>query len=181
VHGQPLTADKPLFLPYITQNGILLGGPTRSLKTPSAASQVAKDGAVIQIDAGLYSGDTATWRQNNLTIQGLRGMAHLDSAGKIAGGKAIWVIQGNNTVIESVEFSGTTVPDQKGAGIRQEGINLNLRHCYFHDNQEGILAGDNTASEIWIETTEFARNCFGDGYYHNQYINHVKKLTLMLC
>ncbi len=72
VHGQPLTADKPLFLPYITQIWILLVGPTRSLKTPSAASQVAKDGVVIQIDAGLYSGDTATWRQNNLTIQGLR-------------------------------------------------------------------------------------------------------------
>jgi hypothetical protein len=178
--GQSTGGSQNVFLPFVTsQNNVLQVGPTRLYKTPSAAAQAAKDGMVIQIDTGLYSGDVATWRQNNLTIRGVGGMAHLEAAGNNAGGKAIWVIQGANTVIESVEFSGATVPDQNGAGIRQEGANLTLRHCYFHNNENGILAGDNPASEIWIESTEFAYNGFGTGYTHNLYINHVKKFTLI--
>jgi hypothetical protein len=50
--------------------------------------------------------------------------------------------------IENIEFSGARVPDQKGAGIRQEGANLLLDHCYFHDNQERILGADNPSRSI---------------------------------
>jgi hypothetical protein len=86
------------------------------------------------------------------------------------------VIAGNDTRIENIEFSGARVPDQNGAGIRQEGANLNLVHCYFHDNQEGILAGEDPASRIVIDSSVFARNGAGDGYSHNIYINRLPSL-----
>ena len=68
------------------------------------------------------------------------------------------MVAGNDTTIENIEFSGARVPDQNGAGIRQEGANLLVEHCYFHDNQEGILAADNPASSIAIDSSVFARN-----------------------
>jgi hypothetical protein len=174
------------YLPVIFQkpgNGgaILQVGPTRSFKVPSAAAAAAKDGDTIEIDAGIYNEDTATWTQNNLTLFGVNGRASLQANGQNAGGKAIWVIHGNNTLVENIEFSGATVPDRNGAGIRQEGANLVVRNCFFHDNEEGILAGDNLDSEILIEFSEFARNGYGDGQSHNMYINHVKKFTLQFC
>jgi hypothetical protein len=58
---------------------------------------------------------------------------------KTPGGKGIWVISGNDTVVENIEFSGAAVPDANGAGIRFEGVNLTVRNCYFHHNQNGIL------------------------------------------
>jgi len=153
-------------------------GPRRAVKTPSKAADIAKDGDTIEIDAGLYSGDVATWTRNSLTIRGVEGRAHLDANGKSAQGKGIWVIQGKNTTIENIEFSGAAVPDQNGAGIRQEGAGLTLRNCYFHDNQNGILTGANLSSDILIEYTEFARNGYGDGQTHNMYIGNVRTFTL---
>ncbi len=157
---------------------VLQVGPTRKLKTPSQAAAAAKNGDTIEIDAGLYSGDVATWTRNNLTIRGVGGRAHLDAHGSNAQGKGIWVIQGANTTVENIEFSGATVPDQNGAGIRQEGPGLTLRNCYFHDNENGILTGANLSSDIVIENSEFARNGFGDGQSHNIYIGTVRSFTL---
>jgi hypothetical protein len=156
-------------------------GPGRLLTTPGAAAVVAQDGDIVEIDAGLYVGDVAVWDQTNLTLRGVGGLAHLDAGGVDAQGKAIWVIKGDNTLIENIEFSGATVPDENGAGIRQEGRNLTVRKCYFHDNEEGILTDDDPSSEILIEYTEFARNGFGDGYSHNMYISNVGRFTLRYC
>ena len=169
---------------------VMLGAPTlaaadtlqvgagKPYSLPSQAAAAANDDDVIEIDAGDYSGDVAFFGQNNLTIRGVGGRAHLIAAGNHAGGKAIWVIQGDNAVIESIEFSGASVPDENGAGIRQEGTHLTVRDCYFHDNQNGILAGDDAASDILIEYSIFANNGFGDGYTHNMYINHVRSFTI---
>jgi Right handed beta helix region len=153
-------------------------GPARKLKTPSQAAAAARNGDTIEIDAGLYSGDVATWTRNNLTIRGVGGRAHLEAHGRNAQGKGIWVIQGANTTIENIEFSGAAVPDQNGAGIRQEGPGLTLRNCYFHDNENGILTGVNLSSDVVIEKSEFARNGFGDGQSHNIYIGTIRSFTL---
>lgn len=156
---------------------ILQVGPTRTYKTPCQAAAAARDGDTIEIDAGEYLGDVCAWTRNDLTIRGVGGMAHLRANGAAYGGKAIWVIQGDRTTVEWIEFSGCTVPDQNGAGIRQEGTGLTVRHCFFHDNEDGILAGDDSESDILIEFSEFARNGYGDGQSHNLYINHVRRLT----
>jgi hypothetical protein len=152
--------------------------PGKAQSRPSQAAKDAKDGDIIEIEGGTYAGDTATWTRNNLTIRGVNGRVHLKADGTYAEGKGIWVIKGANTTIENIEFSGAKVPDQNGAGIRQEGANLTLRHCYFHDNENGILAGANPESEIVIENSEFANNGYGDGQSHNMYIGGVKRFTL---
>jgi hypothetical protein len=161
-----------------THPAVLRVGPKRELKHPSAAAQIARDGDVIEIDAGVYDRDAAVWRQNRLTIRGIGGRAHLRADGVHAEGKAIWVIKGNDTTIEGVEFSGAKVPGQNGAGIRLEGSGLTVRECYFHDNEDGILTGPGPASDIVIEHTEFAHNGFGDGQSHNIYIGNVRSFTL---
>ncbi len=118
------------------------------------------------------------WSTNHLTIAGVHGRAHIEAAGESSEGKAIWVIAGNDTTIENIEFSGARVPDENGAGIRQEGANLLVEHCDFTDNQEGILAADNPASSIVIDSSVFSHNGAGDGFSHNIYINHVRSFTL---
>ncbi|MEO5656577.1 MAG: right-handed parallel beta-helix repeat-containing protein [Nitrospiria bacterium] len=157
---------------------ILHVGPGRALDRPSRAARVAKDGDTVEIDAGVYRGDAAVWRQNDLTIRGVGGSATLEAAGAQAEGKAIWVIKGRNTTIEHIDFSGARVPDRNGAGIRQEGAGLTVRHCRFERNENGILTGENPDSDITIEFSEFADNGSGDGRTHNLYIGAVRTFTL---
>ena len=77
--------------------------------------------------------------------------------------------------MENIEFSDAKVTDQNGAGIRQEGRNVTIRHCYFHDNEDGILGG---SGNVLIEYSEFFHNGFGDGYTHNMYISACDTFTL---
>ena len=79
----------------------------------------------------------------------------------------------------NVEFSGAAVPDQNGAGIRQEGDDLVINKCSFHDNENGILTGANAASDIKIKRSRFFRNGRGDGYTHNIYIGAVRSFALI--
>ena len=153
-------------------------GPDRPLSTPSEAAAVAGDGDTVLIDAGTYAGDVATWTQDDLTLRGVGGRAHLRADGKNAQGKAIWVIAGDRTTVDRIEFSGATVPDQNGAGIRQEGTDLTVTRSWFHHNQNGILTGANAESDIVIRRSRFFRNGGGDGYTHNLYVGEVRSLTV---
>jgi len=153
-------------------------GPGMPYETPSEVAAVAWDGDTIEIEVGEYTGDVAVWTQNDLVIRGIGGRPHIIADGNSAEGKAIWVIKGDNTIVENIEFSGATVEDNNGAGIRLEGTNLTVRNCYFHNNENGILTGPNPDSEILVEYSEFANNGYGDGYSHNMYIGRVAKFTL---
>jgi Right handed beta helix region len=155
-------------------------GPGQKYRRPCQAIAAARPGDQIDVDArgNPYRGDVCAWSTNHLTIVGVHGRAHVEAAGQSSQGKAIWVIAGNDTTIENVEFSGARVPDQNGAGIRQEGANLLVEHCEFTGNQEGILAADNPTSSIVIDSSVFAHNGAGDGFSHNIYINHVRSFTL---
>ncbi len=157
---------------------VLRVGPGYTYTQPSKAASAASDGDVIEIQAGTYAGDAAVWRQNDLTIRGVGGLARLVAQGSAAQGKGIWVIKGNNTVVENIHFEGAAVADGNGAGIRQEGANLTVRNCRFVGNENGILAGGNAASTIVVENSEFAGNGAGDGYTHNLYIGQVKRFVM---
>ena len=165
-------------LPLAAVASTLHVGPGQTHATPCAAIAAAGAGDTILIEgAGAYDGDVCAWSTNGLTLRGVNGRPHVDAAGNSAQGKAIWVISGNDTTVDNIEISGCHVPDANGAGIRQEGANLTVRHAYFHDNENGILAGANSASTITIEYSEFAHNGAGDGYSHNLYIGHVARLV----
>jgi hypothetical protein len=162
----------------VARAGTLLVGPQHELKTPSEAARVARDGDVVEIEPGLYAGDAAVWTQNRLTIRGRGGRAHLRADAARAEDKGIWVVKGSATTIENIEFSGAKVPDRNGAAIRLEGPGLTVRNSYFHDNENGILAGRHLESDIIVEHSEFARNGAGDGQSHNLYIGTVRSFTL---
>ena len=162
-------------------------GPGKTYAKPCDAGKDAKDGDTIEIEgAGNYAGDVCTWSQNNLTFKGVNGRPKIDAAGvAIPNGKGIWVFYGDTTTVENVEFSGAAVDSANGAGIRHQGLNLTVRDCYFHDNQNGILGGPlkggqpaDGQGEVLIERCEFAKNGAGDGQSHNMYLNHYAKLTL---
>ncbi len=167
-----------LFCGLQIQAAVYQVGPARAYTVPSAVANLVSDGDTVEIDAATYTGDVAVWYDNNLYLKGVgNGYARLDANGNNAQGKAIWVIKGNNCTVKNIEFLHCTVPDNNGAGIRQEGKGVRINHCYFHHNEMGILAGDNTPSNICIEYSEFAFNGYGDGYTHNIYINHIDTFT----
>ena len=151
-------------------------GPGRTYAAPRTVASLVADGDTVAIDAGDYPDEVATWSRSRLVLRGVGGFAHLKAPAAISNGKAIWVIAGNDAVVDSIEFSGAAVPDLNGAGIRAEGINLTTRHSWFHDNQEGILGGK---GHVRIENSEFARNGAGDGYSHNLYISNCDTFTLV--
>lgn len=165
-----------LFITQFSYSTNWLVGPSRFYTLPSQVSTLVASGDTVSIDAGVYNSDVAHWTANNLLLRGVGGMAHLKANGLSWGGKAIWVIGGSNTKVEWIEFSLCACPSENGAGIRQEGLNLTVSHCYFHDNENGILAGTLNPSKIIVEYTEFSTNGFGDGYTHNLYINNIDTL-----
>ena len=118
------------------------------------------------------------WSANRLRIVGGDPRPHIRAEGRDAQGKGIWVVRGDDNVVENVEMSGARVPDRNGAAIRVEGRNFVLRNSHLHDNENGLLTGANATSEIAIDRCEFARNGAGDGQSHNLYVGAVAKLTV---
>jgi hypothetical protein len=168
---------------------VLTVGPNQMYALPSQAAAAAHDGDTVDIYSnGNYTGDTTLWTQNNLTIEGVGGRAHIDITGHIAyGDKGIWVLDGSNTTVQNMELSGAH--DLQGntgknwAGVRLEGNTLTLINDYFHNDDDGILTGaTNTnlgpTSNILIQGCEFANNGYGDGFSHNMYIGQVTAFTL---
>jgi len=153
-------------------------GPGKTYAAPCAAFNAAKDGDTVEIAGNnIYKGDVCGIYRNNLTVRGVNGRPMIDANGANAMGKGTWVVIGNNITIDNVEMYGARVPDQNGAALRLEGTGFTLRNSFLHDNENGILSGENTASDVLIEYSEFGHNGFGDGYTHNLYIGKARSLT----
>ncbi len=146
---------------------------------PDIASAIldSQPGDVIEIADGVYGGDVAVIRTDDLVICGVGHAAQVVAAGRNVEGKGIWVVKGNRVRIENVMFSGATVPDKNGAGIRAEGNDLTVRHVRFVDNENGILAGALPEGKITVEHSEFIHGGAGDGLSHNIYIGKIKRFT----
>lgn len=158
---------------------ILRVGNDREIKYPSDAARIARDGDTIEIDAGIYHNDYALWKQDNLTLRGVGGMAHLKSKGLIPNKKAIWITNGNNVTIENVEFSGASVNDTNGAGIRHQGGDLTLKNAFFHDNEFSILTGKLPNANVVIRSSRFWFQKRERRHSHGIYIGQVRRLTLI--
>ncbi|GAA0585807.1 right-handed parallel beta-helix repeat-containing protein [Caenispirillum bisanense] len=162
---------------------VLEVGPGRQYERPSDAARDVRDGDEVVIAAGVYEGDVAVWRANDLTIRSTGGLAHMKSNGATARGKAVWLVTGGDVTISGIQFSGAESADKNGAGIRLEGAGpLTVRDSVFHDNQMGILSGNEGTARIVIENSEFYRN--GEtvsGSYrvgHNIYIGRAASFEL---
>jgi len=182
---QRSTLSRPLLAALLLSSAVLPAtaatlsvGPGKTYAKPCQAFAVAKPGDVVEITGNTtYSGDVCAIKPAKLTIRGVNGRPKIDAAGKNALGKGIWVVQGNDMVIENVEMFGAKVADKNGAALRLEGTNFTLRSAFLHDNENGILTGANTASKITIEYSEFGHNGNGTGQTHNLYIGKVASLT----
>ena len=154
-------------------------GANSPITTIAQAARLARDGDVVEIAAGTYRGDVAVWLQKRLTIRGIGGTPVLSANGRIAEGKAIWVIRDGDITIENVAFEGARAPARNGAGIRFERGKLTVRRCRFTDNENGILTGNNADSELTIEDSEFAQAPRNRGSLkHLLYVGRIGRLTL---
>src|SRR5690606_27406697 len=123
-----------------------------------------EDGDVLRIAAGVYN-EAIVIRASNVVVEG-EGLVVLE--GKAAGGKAAIVNKGNFNQIRNIECRQIAVPDRNGACVRHEGKNLKLYHVYFHDSEQGILAG-NKSGMVIIENSRF-QNLGKAGRAHAIYI-----------
>ena len=153
-------------------------GPSRAIKTIAQSAQLASAGAIIEVDSGDYRGDVAVWTQDRLTLRAVGGRVRLIAAGAAAEEKAIWVMRGGQMSVEGFDFSGARVPGQNGAGIRFEKGVLRVRNCTFMNNENGILTGNESNTELDIENSEFGHNGYGDGQSHNLYAGTIARLSV---
>jgi hypothetical protein len=156
-------------------------GPSGDFAAPCAAIATAQAGDRIEIDAaGDYAGDTCAWSTDGLTLVGVNGRPTLDGTGAdLSQGKGIWVIQAPTATVENVAFTGASVPDGNGAGIRHQGTDLTVTGCDFRDNENGILGAPpvNDTGVVTVVESTFVNNGAGDGYTHNVYLNHYERVV----
>jgi hypothetical protein len=158
---------------------VLRVGPGQPLRSIAEAARQAKDGDVVEVEAGTYSGDVAVWTQDRITVRGVGGQVRLNAAGASAEQKGTWVVRSRSMRVENIEFVGARVPHLNGAGIRLEKGRLVVRNCRFEDNENGILTGNDPSIELEIESSEFGHNGAGDGRSHNLYVGAIGKLKVM--
>lgn len=161
-----------------TASNVVQVGPQREIRYLSVAAKLAKDGDIIEVDAGDYPRDVAVWTQNRLTLRAMGGRVRLLAEGAAAEGKAIWVIRGGAISVEGFDFEGTRVKDRNGAGIRLEKGQLKISDCRFIENENGILTGGNNETTLEIANSEFGNNGAGDGQSHNLYVGTIARLTV---
>lgn len=142
----------------------------------ATAINAAASGDTILVDAGVYM-NISLYINKNLTLSGVGGMAVLDSNTAVSNGKGYFATNGNVN-IDHFEFRNAKVSSNNAAGIRYESGNLVIKYCYFHNNQNGLLAAANATGTITIDQSEFAFNGVGDGYTHNFYCNNLASLKI---
>lgn len=161
-----------------TPDPVMRVGPDRAIKTIANAAGLARAGATIQVDAGVYPADVAVWLQNGITIRAVGGRVRLVAQGAAAEGKAIWVVRAKGMHVEGFDFIGARVADKNGAGIRLEHGTLVVRDCAFIDNQNGLLTSNDPTVELDVINSEFGYNGYGDGQSHNLYVGAIARLSV---
>ena len=139
-------------------------GPDRELKTAAAAARVVEDGDRVVFDPGEYF-ECAIWRANGITIEAAMpvGLGSSQPPDVVftdlaCGGKASFVIGGNDVTVRGLTFTRIRVPDGNGAGIRAEGRNLTIERCSFTHDQTAILPVEQPTGSLIIRDSSFVAN-----------------------
>jgi hypothetical protein len=157
---------------------VLTVGAGMEFATLGDACKAAASGDTIAVRAGTYVNDFATVT-TNLRIVAVGGIVNEVATEPPPNDKALITVDANMS-IQGFTFTGGSdgSPDGNVSGIRLEAGNLSVNYCYFHDMQEGLLAGADPTAVVTIDHSEFARNGTGDGYTHNLYVGAVASLTI---
>ena len=165
--------------PYTPPAGanVLQVGPGQAYATIAVSPRrPRRDGDVLLVQAGTYVNDFARVGAK-VSIIGVGGMVNMVATVQPPNGKAILTVDTDAT-IQNLAFSGCTVPDGNGAGIRYEGGSLTLQNCSFHDNENGLLSASVADGTLTIQNCDFNHNGSGTGYTHNLYVGAIKQLTV---
>jgi hypothetical protein len=158
-------------------------GPGQDYATIAAAIAASANGDTIDVLAGTYTNDFAEIT-TAITLQAVGGRVVMKATEWLPNEKGI-LITDTDVSITGFTFEGARIPaneGQNGAGIRYQGGALSLTGCYFHNNQEGLLANADPSGTITIVDSEFADNGDktgpGAGYTHNIYVGAVAALDI---
>ena len=169
-------------VPVASQAATLMVGPGQLYTTIAAAIAASANGDTILVQAGTYINDFAEI-STSITLAALGGRVTMKATTDLPNEKAI-LITDTDISITGFTFTGAHIASnqgENGAGIRYQGGNLSLTGCYFHNNQEGMLA-DASSGTITITNSEFAHNGDtrgpGAGYTHNLYVGAVAALDI---
>lgn len=158
---------------------VLRVGPGEPYQRIADAARAAQDGDTVEIMSGDYRGDAAVWTQRQLTIRGVGTRPVLHADGRIAEGKAIWVLRHGDFRISNIEFRGARASDGNGAGIRLEHGRLEIDACHFIDNQNGILTANFEDTELSIKDSLFAQAPHQHTPPpHLLYVGRIKRFTI---
>lgn len=161
-------------------------GPGKEFKQPSDAAGAARAGDHIVIQPGEYF-DCATLRAANLVVEGVGDPAKVVITDKACSGKGLLITTGNNITIRNLTLTRARVPDNNGAGIRNEAPDLTIDKVRFVNNQNGILSTPTEGGTLTITNSLFERNgaCVeGSGCAHGIYVStgklvHIEKSTFL--
>ena len=165
-------------LSNFAQAETLYVGLDKQYKLPSQAIRAAKDGDIILIDAGLYKSDYAVFSVNNLTLKSIGGYAHIRARKSIRNKKAIWVIRGDNVIVDGIKFTGAYVSDKNGAGIRMEGRKLTIKNSFFENNEINLLTSNDDWQELYITDSVFSTPRKHKFIPHNIYAGSIKYFSI---
>jgi hypothetical protein len=168
----------PFIAPAAHAGPTLQVGPHRALRSLAAAARQARDGTLVEVDAGDYVADVAAWPQHDLTLRAVGGRVRVIAGGAQVQGKGLFVTTGRRQRIEGYDFIGATVPDRNGAGIRLEAGSLTLLDCGFRDNENGVLTANEAQIELDIVDCDFGAILPREGKTHNLYVGAIKRLAV---
>ncbi len=101
--------------------------------------------------------------------------------GTICEGKGSLVVRGRRTRVVGMVFANLRIGDGNAAGIRLEKGDLSVSQSWFHDVQDGILAGNDEAASITVDKSTFTRagTCEGaGGCAHSIYVGKYGTVTV---
>jgi len=146
-------------------------GPGRRFEKPSDVAALVGPGDIVKIAPGTYA-DCAVWPGSapGLKLIGTDGKVTL--ADKVCADKAIFVVQGDDTLVRGITFKGAKSSDHNGAGIRLESRKLTIEDSHFVGNEDGILTFSTPQGELVIRNSSFENNgnCIECG--HGLYVGH---------
>lgn len=167
----------------MTTQSILSVGPGQQFATVGGAIAAANQmggNADIRVSAGVYLNDGGALLDgvDNVTIEGVGGLARIVDPNFLAAGGGAIVAGGKNIFLSNLDISDVTAADGNGAGVRSLAGTMVLDHVHLHNNQIGIGSGDDATGVVLIENGEIDHNGAGDGQTGNIAIGWIARLIL---
>jgi len=166
--------------PAVAVAATLVIGPERQPAAFAEALDKARDGDEIVLLSGTYKGTTAVIEHKKLTIRGegkTRPVILFD--GKLASGRALFIVKGGDIRLENLEFRGARAADGDGAALRFESGRLEVVRCAFFDNEHGLVTGNARDAELNVLESEFAHAPREvGGLNHLLYVGTISRFTL---